>query len=138
MLINEVLGHKLDLTEFDISPDIRLEQALDDIILRLRQGNIDEVGLADIAGEINKEIPTIDVDINDPEFKNDLIRALEENDWVKEVSEDKVFLNRDGDFEPTIEPGAEMKAKRKRTVADVSKQAMKNVKDKENAGGLEL
>lgn len=135
MLVEELLGYRLQLEDVE-SIDSDLKYAIDDLILQLRKSNTAEIDFNLFAKELDRAVDGIVVDINDSEFKNVLIQQLEKNDWVKEITNDKIVIKKDGDLKLINDPGAEMKAARKKQTDKVSKQAMKNVKDK--SSGKEL
>ena len=127
MLVEELLGHPLVLTE---TTSIELQYVVDDIILRARRGNIKELGLQDLAGELNKTVG-IYIDPNNGEFRQRLTDVLLKNDWVREVSPTgKVVIKEPGEFQPEqgTEPGEEVQKTRDEQERKAQKIASKNVK----------
>ena len=67
MLIEELIGSRVVLE----NDAIKLQHAVEDILLRARKGNIPELNLADIAGEVS----TINMYI-DPDDTDEMIHAI--------------------------------------------------------------
>lgn len=134
MLIREMLGRPFSVYE---GTAIELQNAVDDIILRARKGNIESLNLEDLAGELNKTVG-IFIDPNDPEFRQTLMDVLEQNDWVQQVAPTgKIIIKKADEFQPTdAEPGEEVQKGRDEQSKKVQKMAAKNVKA--NAGGDSL
>lgn len=136
MLIEEMLGYPFSIYE---GTAIELQNAVDDIILRARKGNIENLNLRDLAGELNMSVG-IYIDPNDPEFRQTLIDVLEQNDWVQQIAPTgKIILKKANEFQPNAgkEPGEEMQKGREEQTKKVQKLAAKNIKDKAG-GGNEL
>ncbi len=134
MLIEELLGYPFSIYE---GTAIELQNAIDDILLRARKGNIQNLNLMDLAGELSKSVG-IYIDPRDPEFKQTLIDVLTQSDWVEHVAPTgKIVLKKAGEFQPGAgkEPGEEVEKNRKEQERKVQKIASKNVKDKATGGG---
>lgn len=129
MIITELLGHPI-LVEGD---DVELQYAIDDIILRARKGNVADLDLRDLAGELSKTVG-IFIDPDNDEFKQKLITVLQQNDWISEVHPTgKIVIKTPDEFQPAAgggEPGDEIEQARNDQQAKVQKLAAKNVKDK--------
>jgi hypothetical protein len=65
-----------------------------------------------------------------------LIQRLESNDSVKDVSNDKIVIKREGEFSAAPDAGAETAARRKQQTAQVAKNAMSDLKQKSKSGEL--
>lgn len=129
MIITELLGHPL-VVEGD---DVELQYAIDDIILRARKGNITEINLRDLAGELSKAVG-IYIDPDNEEFKQKLMDVLQQNDWVAEVQPTgKIVIKSPDEFQPAFgggEPGDEIEQARDDQHAKAQKIASKNIKNK--------
>lgn len=133
MLIEEMLGYPFSIYE---GTAIELQNAVDDIILRARKGNIENLNLRDLAGELNMSVG-IYIDPNDPEFRQTLIDVLEQNDWVQQVAPTgKIILKKANEFQPNAsnEPGEEMQKGRDEQTKKAQKIASKNIKDRAGGG----
>ena len=133
MLIEEMIGYPFSIYE---GIAIELQNAVDDIILRARKGNIKSLNLRDLAGELNKSVG-IYIDPDDPEFRQTLIDVLEQNDWVQQVAPTgKIIIKKANEFQPNEgkEPGEEMQKGRDEQSKKVQKMAAKNVKAKAGGG----
>lgn len=133
MLIEEILGRRFIL-EFDNS---QFEQIVNDIILRLRMGNVKEVKIEDFIGEIDKSIPEIYLDPHDSELKNKVLGILRNNKWAEAnadiiniIDPDRIVVNKD-DSTSSEDTGRELKKK-------ATKIAASNVRDDQDSIGIEL
>ena len=129
MLVEELLGYPLALSE---TTSVEMQDAVDDIILRARKGNVTNLSLLDLAGEISKVVG-IYIDPTNEEFKQRLMDVLLQNDWVREVSPSgRIVIKTPDEFQPgQEEPGQEIEKSRDDQRNKVQKVAMKNV---QNAG----
>jgi hypothetical protein len=133
MLIEELLGYTLNFEDEDAPVDTQLRQAIDDLLLRMRKSGTTEISLGNFARELDKDVDDIKFDARDPELRNILITRLQESDWVKEVTNDKIVIKTEADTQPVNDPGAEIKATRQKQLDKVSKDAMANVR-KQSSG----
>lgn len=127
MLIEELIGARLVLERGDID----LQNDIEDILLRARKGNIPELGLSDIVGELNKMRPEVYIDPNDEEFRQTLVGVLQQSDWVKHADPSgSVILKKPEEMLPSDEdPGEEVQKAEDIQHAKAQKFAMKNVRD---------
>jgi len=129
MLIEEIIKKKTIFLE-GLSPELRDD--IDDILLRARIGNIPNLNINDLAGELNKSTE-IYINPRDPEFKNNLINYLQKSDVVKGISPTgNIILKKIGgkDKPDKSKPGNEIEKERNKLKQKVQKTASKNVRDK--------
>ncbi len=123
----ELFGSRLVLER----GDIELQQAVEDILLRARTGNIPELNLADIAGELDK-MHSYDgyIDPHDGEFIQTLIGVLQQSDWVKHADPSgRVVLKSPEEMIPNDEePGDEVEQAQDKQHDKAEKTAMQNIK----------
>lgn len=114
--------------------DIELQHAVEDILLRARKGNIKNLNLDDIIGELNKTfLGSIYLNPNDEEFKQDLTNILRQSDWVSGVMPTgSVTLKDPSEVGDTVtEPGDEIQRQQDRQQQQVQRSAMQKVKKDE-------
>lgn len=129
MLVRELL-----IEEF--SGDEQIANAVSDIVLGLRQRNIDEVGLNDIAGEVSKMID-IYVDPNGVEFKDTIRQNLLNTEWVDDVTgSGVVVLKKQTGFDHNGKLGQNAEKAKDQQKKKVQKLASKNLKDRNREGKL--
>lgn len=127
MLIEELIGDRLIIED----GAIELQHEIDDIILRARKGEIYELTLDDITGELNKSRPELYIDPRDEEFKQTLIDVLQQSDWISHADPGgRVVLKKPEEMLPgEEEPGSEMQRAQDRQHDKVQKNAMKDVRN---------
>lgn len=135
MLIKELISQRLK-EDNHFNADSQLDQAVDDIILRLRQNGIEKFDVRELANEINTTIDNIYLNPSDPEFRKDLINILQRNDWVTNVSGSEVYLKQgDDSVGNSSDAGSELKKVRDKQHIKAQKTASKNIKRKSRQVG---
>lgn len=132
MLIEELLGKQIIFESNNSSSEEELKDIINDIILRLRQSDIEELDLNLLAVELGRELDGIYINIDDAETKNLIINLVKQNDWVKGITPNGVIqIKKTGEVDIDDDQlGDELKKAKEKEQSKIQKIASKNVKAK--------